>query len=269
MISVFLVLLTVAVAIELQETERRVLIGVTGMFAEGMDLRERLDWVQPQQTEKHVKAIYVGDALVRGYKAYFNIERSLPNAVVFPTGCNEDSHIFSFYLVPPDQVFLILANGPHDLTVNPNGGPIDLTASETSDDVKRLATEEIHRLELSDKKSFSAPLVTGAWFDAKRYIEMPNISTKFDGTRVTDFVKSLALWTGANSEDLIAADFKRIDERNLSWKTVSQRLKEVQSTDLRTSSIPKMCNHLYLNYPIIPKLLDAIDAGSCSGSLEV
>lgn len=251
-ITLFLVIS--AGAAQQYDAEGRILIGVSGTLMEGLDLRERLDWkARRHNNKKPVKASYIGQALVRGYKGYFNIQERDANAVVLPTGCHDDGHIFAFYLVAPEQLPLIVYGSPHDWTISSNGGTIDLTALETSQEVKELAQREIQRHGFSNEGSFSALLVTGMWFDAQHYVEMPVISTSHDdGTHVTSFVDSLALWSGANGQDLVANTFSQIRERNAAWKTVFEKVTQVKSTyqSNNETSYPKVCGHLYLNYLI-------------------
>jgi hypothetical protein len=104
------------------------LIGVSGTLQDGFPLRDRLDYTSPSpcndtapgDENKHVPAILIGKALVRGFKAYLDIKEpewrefredppQVPNAVVMPTGCSEHANIYWIHAVDSRQVNHILA----------------------------------------------------------------------------------------------------------------------------------------------------------------
>jgi hypothetical protein len=251
------------------------LIGVSGTLQDGFELRDRLDYKNPLDGAT-TKAQFVGKALVRGYKAYFDVKRPgwreykgepnpprVPNPVILATGCHNDANIYWMYLVAPEQVLSILAGEPRYLSITPDSGMIDLTAPETSENVKKLALSQIENAGLANVTSFAAPLVTGVWFDVDSFVESPIVYVKEDGTQVTSYDESLAKWAGVEREDLLlelrnGARLELVERKNRAWEEVYKtvRLAEADSSQTR---YPKLCqevrfgvglDHLRLNYPL-------------------
>jgi len=190
-----------------------VLVGISGTLQDGFPLRDRLDYMDHEGS--HIPAILVGKALVRGYKAYLDIKESgwreykeepsepqVPNAVVIPTGCYEHANIYWIYLTAAPNMINILAGEPRFLSITPDTGMIDLTATETEDLVRKLTRHEIQRQGKSDLESVALPLVTGVWFQDS-YIESPIVYVKDDKTQVTSYDGSLALWAGVERHELV------------------------------------------------------------------
>lgn len=259
------ILLVISFAFGSADEETFVLIGVSGTLQDGFELRDRLDHVDGA-THKITRAIFVGTALVRGYKSYLDIKQNgwreykqhpdkpqVPNPVVIPTGCYQDANVYWLYLVAPEQVLSILAGEPRYLSISPDTGLVDLTATETSENVRQLALRQMEALGHDANQTVCAvPLVTGVWFDADSFVESPIIYIKEDGTRVTSYDQSLALWAGVDRDDLPANDPK-------AWQTVLQKVRQVEADGTRMS-LPRLChdearfgvsnNHLRLNYPL-------------------
>jgi hypothetical protein len=128
---------------------------------DGFPLHNRLDY-QDSDARTTTKAIYVGKALVRGYKAYLDIKDEgwreyqsdlhhhhdhdstnnniIPNLndVVIPSGCWEHANIYWVYLIDSRQVMSILLHEPQFLSITHDTGLVDLTASETSENIVRI-----------------------------------------------------------------------------------------------------------------------------------
>ena len=259
------------------------LIGVSGTLQDGFELRDRLDYSACTLESSNcdngqtlIPAQLVGKALVRGYKSYLDIKQKgwreykedppqVPNPVVLPTGCFHDANVYWVYLVAPQQVLRILAGEPRYLSISPDTGLVDLTAPETSDIVKRLAQSQIQKLGFTNQTAFALPLVTGTWFDAQSFVESPVVFVKQDGTRVTSFDESLALWAGVDRNDLLADG--DLDRRDRAWKTVLAKAKEAEM-DATETAFPKLCHdavrfgvsndHLRLNYPLTEAEIQAV-----------
>ena len=261
------------------------LIGVSGTLQDGFELRNRLDYDGEDKStgsSRRVPAKFVGKALVRGYKAYFDVKREgwreykakpelprVPNPVVIPTGCFHDANIYWLYLVAPEQVLNILAGEPRFLSITPDTGLVDLEAIETSDDVKRLAQNQIRRFGHKNTTAFALPLVTGVWFDADAFAESPIAYTKEDGTQVTSFDESLALWAGVERQDLLSEDPEHADRKALAWDKVYQKVRQTEAANFPKAIFPQTCNdqvrfgvsndHLRLNYPLDQNDIQLID----------
>jgi hypothetical protein len=167
------------------------------------------------------------------------------------------------YLVAPEQVLSILSGEPRYLSITPDSGMIDLTASETSENVKKLALSQIENLGLANVTSFAAPLVTGVWFDADSFVESPVVHVKNDGTQVTSYDESLAKWAGIQRDDLLievrnGTPLEFVERKNQAWEQVYKTVRSAEADSSQTPH-PKMCqevrfgvglDHLRLNYPL-------------------
>lgn len=284
------------------DEQRFSLIGVSGTLQDGFELRNRLDY-HPCENGKDrgtscadgsspVPAKFVGKALVRGYKAYLDVKPQgwreykdvetgppqVPNPVVLATGCFQDANVYHLYLVAPQQVLKILAGEPRFLAITPDTGLIDLTADETSDAVRRLAAQQIATKlgdsALNNQTAIAVPLVTGTWFDATSFVESPVVYVKDDGTRVTSFDESLALWAGVDRSDLLLND--NSERGKHAWKDVLDKVRATECDDSSKANFPVMChnqvrfgvskNHLRLNYPLTQEEIVLALATDLSGN---
>ena len=157
----------------------------------------------------------------------------------------------------------ILAGEPRFLSISPDTGLIDLTANETSAVVGRLAAQQI-QAKLGDQANqtgIAVPLVTGTWFDATSFVESPAAYVKEDGTRVTSFETSLALWAGVDPKDLLQDNDAFAERRHQAWNAVLGKVREAEKDESYKAAFPVMChddqvrfgvsnNHLRLNYPL-------------------
>jgi len=256
-------MLAVACASDTDSTASRVakysIIGVSGTLQDGFPLRDRLDY---KTKDVSIPAIFIGKGLVRGYKAYLDIKDPgwreyiaagddddnnkidsipphIPNAVVLPTGCREDANVYWIYAVDNRQVLYILNGEPRFLSITPDTGLIDLLADETDERVRILAYQEIEKQGVHFNKSHIAiPLVTGVWFH-KSYIESPPVFIKSDGTKVTSYDGSLAIWAGVRRDALIASDDSTRQNEGVceteiaeahrhAWKQVHKAIREAE-----------------------------------------
>eukprot|EP00977_Amphora_coffeiformis_P017445 scaffold5684_cov169-Amphora_coffeaeformis.AAC.20 len=253
-----------------EEEDSFVLVGVSGTLQDGFELRNRLDYYEydkdPGSEEfvtRSVPARLVGTALVRGYKAYLDIKPpgyreykaepyppKVPNPVIIPTGCYHDANIYWLYLVKSQQVLHILAGEPRFLSITPDTGLVDLKAAETSDAVRQLALGQIQKHGFTNTDVFALPLVTGVWFDAASFVESPPAYLHEDGTRVTSYADSLALWTGVQTDDLlvVAEDDDGDGEgdtnmarRSQAWDAVYDKIRTAEADTFRRTKYPTMC----------------------------
>lgn len=75
-------------------------------------------------------------------------------------------------------------------------GLVDLKANETGPVVRFIARHERERQGKSDPSLVAFPIVTGAWHNPSSHVPSPVVYTKPDGTQVTNFPQSLAIWAG-------------------------------------------------------------------------
>ncbi|CAN0307842.1 unnamed protein product, partial [Ectocarpus sp. 6 AP-2014] len=210
------------------------LVGVSGGLQDGFAARHWLDYHSGREDES--KALLVGNALVKGYKAFLDVKQKgwrehveepgppLVNPVVVPSGCAEHANIYAIYAVDSRQVLNALLMEPRFLSMTPDTGLVDLTAEETGRFVRTLARHQASVEGKSDLESAAFLLVTGVWAPGG-LIESPVLYTKEDGTKVTDFPRSLALWAGTT-------DGARLDddsaERQRYWASFRQAIRQAE-----------------------------------------
>lgn len=109
-----------------------VIVGVSGGLQEGFPEHVRLDYNYGEEDE--VPAVFLGRALVRGYRSYLDVmepdwrqyaaepEQPLINCNVIPTGCYHHANEYWMYLVDSRQFLTILFHEPRFLSVAPDLG---------------------------------------------------------------------------------------------------------------------------------------------------
>jgi hypothetical protein len=179
-----------------------VMVGVSGGLQEGFPDHFRLDY------RKEGPAVFVGRALVRGYRSYLDVmqptwrqyvtepRQPLINCNVIPTGCFHHANEYWMYLVDARQFLSVLMHEPRFLSITPDLGLVDLTAEETSPVVRHIAESQIGVQLKGDYSAVAFPIVTAAWYNVESHIPSPILYTKADGTQVTNFPQSLAIWVG-------------------------------------------------------------------------
>jgi hypothetical protein len=181
-----------------------------------------------------VKALFVGRALVRGCRAYLDVmqpgwrqyspepQQPLINSVVMVTGCHEHANQYWVYLVDSRQFLSILNNEPRFLAITPDTGLVDLESNETEDAVRHFAFHELNRREVDgvtrgakmDRSTVAIPMVVAIHYH-ESFISSPPIRAHADGTLITNFPESLALWANVSDADrtaTISAESERVDQ---------------------------------------------------------
>lgn len=202
-----------------------IIVGVSGGLQAGFPDHENLDYHPGKEDE--VQAVFLGRALVRGYKSYLDVmepdwrqytpepRQPLINCNVYPSGCYEHSNQYWIYLVDTRQFLTILMKEPRFLSITPDLGLVDLTVRETSPVVKHIAAHEISKQGKTNSSYIGFPIVTAAWFNPSSHVESPILYTLEDGTQVTNFAQSLATWAGVISEDSCSAAVDGGDNENV------------------------------------------------------
>lgn len=233
------------------------IVGVSGGLQDGFPERPKMDY--HHDLEDEVKAIYLGKALVRGYKAFLDVMQPgwrqyveepgqpLINSNVFASGCYEHANEYWVYLIDSRQVMAVLNNEPRFLSITPDTGKVDLTAEETSPVVKDLFQTIIEQQGKTDKDSVAIPLVTAVWFQRESHVPSPPIQTKADGTQITNFPESLALWANVNDKDRTAmlscqedqtcpADAKKAEQRY--WDGIRSAVRNAEKSFSELTEAP-------------------------------
>ncbi|CAM9286802.1 unnamed protein product [Choristocarpus tenellus] len=209
------------------------LVGVSGGLQEGFPARKYLDYRHGMEGE--VKASLIGNALVRGYKAYLDVKQEgwreyipepgqpLVNPVVIPSGCDEHANIYAIYAVDERQLIHALNTEPRLLSMSPDTGLVDLTAEETDQEVKDLARHHAVVEGKTDMDRAAFLLVTGVYY-VDTLIETPVVYTKSDGTEITDYPRGIAAWAG--TEDI--ARFDPEDGGRKYWESIRRAARAVE-----------------------------------------
>jgi hypothetical protein len=192
-----------------------VIVGVSGGLQAGFPDHNKIDY-HPGEVDE-VQGVFLGRALVRGYKSYLDVMETdwrqytpepgqpLINSNVYPSGCHEHANQYWMYLVDKRQFFTILMMEPRFLSIAPDLGLVDLTVRETSPVVKHIALHEISKQGKQNSSYVAFPIVTAAWFNPSSHVESPVLYTLADGTEITNFAQSLAMWAGVIAEDSCTA----------------------------------------------------------------
>lgn len=211
-------------------SQQYIFIGVSGGLQDGFPDHIKMDYNAGQIDE--VKAIFIGKALVRGCKAYLDVmqegwrqyspepEQPSINSVVLVSGCHEHANEYWIYAADSRQVLTILNNEPRFLSITPDTGLVDLLANETSDAVKALARREIKRLGKLNHEQVAFPIVVAVWYH-ESFVPSPPISIHSDGTAITNFPESLALWANVNDTDRMAGCDNGYEECDASPQVVA------------------------------------------------
>jgi len=200
------VLLFLVLPIINAETEY-MLIGVSGGLQEGFPAHSKLHY--EKEGEQKVKALFLGRGLVRGYKAFLDVmepgwreyldsedpnQQPVINSNVFASGCYEHANEYWLYLVDSRQTLAVLMNEPRFLSITPDTGFVELQAKETSPLVKQFFQTHFQQQSRQHIENVAIPLVTCVHFQENSHIPSPPMYRHDDGTLVTNFPDSLALW---------------------------------------------------------------------------
>ncbi|GAX22173.1 hypothetical protein FisN_19Lh233 [Fistulifera solaris] len=198
------------------------IVGVSGGLQDGFPERSKMDYHHGQ--DDAVPAVFLGKALVRGYKAFLDVMQPgwrqyieepgqpLINSNVFPSGCYEHANEYWIYLIDSRQVMAVLNNEPRFLSITPDTGMVDLRAEETSPVVRALLEQMIQQQGKSDLEQVAIPLVTAVWFQKESHVPSPPIRIHEDGTYITNFPESLALWANVSDADRTALQEECADQ---------------------------------------------------------
>jgi hypothetical protein len=128
------------------------------------------------------------------------------NSNVFATGCHEHANEYWIYLIDARQAMSVLLNEPRFLSITPDTGLLDLTVADTAhyQTVNDFMLQEIRQQNKTDTTQIAVPLVTAVWFQGESHVPSPPVSVLADGTAVTNFPESLALWAAVNDSDRTA-----------------------------------------------------------------
>lgn len=177
-------------------------LAVSGTIEEGFELRKNIDWCS-EDGSSYFNAVFLGQGLCRGAKMFLDVkeqgsreyDRSVParvNPAMVLTGTASDANVYSVYLIDERACVNALLGEPRYLSMAPDALRLDLLDPLTSPRVVEFA-----RAKLADANATScAVLSVVAAYNSCRFVEAPPFEVREDGTRVTSFRKSLALFAG-------------------------------------------------------------------------
>ena len=203
---------------------KRVIVAVSGTIQDGFELRKNIDYRHSSNNnDKVVEAVFLGWAMVRGVKMYFDVkdessreyDPKVPhrvNPAMVLTGDASHANRYALYIIDERACLEALLGEPRLLTMAPDAVRIDLDDPLTSPDVASLARammEEFctNEFETTFQTDQCACLAVVACYKPRTFIAAPPFKIREDGTEITSFQESLASFaginTGANSTDVV------------------------------------------------------------------
>jgi hypothetical protein len=190
------------------------IVAVSGTLEEGFPLRPNLDFLSEiNEGNAEVRAIFLGHALVRGVRAFLDMKdpasrefRDPPalnpvNPALVASGNNNDANISSIYLIDRRQALRALLNEPRYLSMVPDLAKVDIHAAETDESVRKLLLQAIRETPgITNQNQATVLQVISTWKSC-HFVPSPVLTTKHDGTRVTDFPNSLAKFAGTTDAE--------------------------------------------------------------------
>ena len=130
-------------------------------------------------------------------------QQPLINSVNMVSGCHEHANQYWVYLIDSRQALAVLSNEPRFLSITPDTALVDLEAAETDEAVRILARHEVSRQRKTEQSQVAIPIVVATYYHTS-FVPSPPIAIHADGTNVTNFPNSLALWAKVNDSDRTA-----------------------------------------------------------------
>lgn len=223
-------------------------LAVSGGLQDGFPDHIKMDF---RSEEEYVPAIFIGKALVRGTKSFLDVMQSgwrqyspeplqpLINSVVMVSGCHEHANQYWVYAVDSRQLLTVLNNEPRFLAITPDTGLIDLTVAETSEIVKQLGSYEISKRGMTNTNQIALPIVVTTYYHDS-FIPSPVIGYTADGSAVTNFPESLAVWANVNDSDrtagcddtdnqICAASHETIKAQRRYWEGIRHAIRSAEN----------------------------------------
>jgi len=201
----------------------RVIIAVSGTIQCGFELRSNIDYKGCSNNhtgnddnaegvqEETVKAIFLGYAVVRGVKMYFDIKDTMAreydpetphrvNPAMVLTGDPFDANQYALYLVDERACLQALLGEPRMLTMAPDAVRIELDDKDTSPEVSALARAIIRKDGKSNINQCAVMAVVSC-YTLSTFVAAPAKEIREDGTRVTSFRESLQKFANIKNDE--------------------------------------------------------------------
>jgi len=221
-----------------------VLLAVSGTLQQGFPLNKHLD-------HPETKSVFVGWGLVRGVKSYFDIktkdvsrEFSENDLTKFPTvnpcavvtGNKLHANVYALYQVDVRAALKALCGEPRYLSITPDAVKVDLTAEETSENVRKVMRQYIKEQGFKNMDECAVLAVVSVVWRGPTFVENPVLYIKPDGTEVTNFHEGIAKW--AETSDALRgtpAYFQAIHKKIDLCEELFKFTKPVYGTDVNTA----------------------------------
>jgi len=221
-----------------------VLLAVSGTLQQGFPLNKHLD-------HPETKSVFVGWGLVRGVKSYFDIktkdvsrEFSENDLTKFPTvnpcavvtGNKLHANVYALYQVDVRAALKALCGEPRYLSITPDAVKVDLTAEETSENVRKVMRQYIKEQGFKNMDECAVLAVVSVVWRGPTFVENPVLYIKPDGTEVTNFHEGIAKW--AETSDTLRgtpAYFQAIHKKIDLCEELFKFTKPVYGTDVNTA----------------------------------
>mmetsp|Transcript_15324 Transcript_15324/g.21352 ORF Transcript_15324/g.21352 Transcript_15324/m.21352 type:complete len:301 (+) Transcript_15324:206-1108(+) len=205
----------------------RVIVAVSGTIQCGFELRSNIDFTDRSNNntneddnaeggqEETVKAIFLGYAVVRGVKMYFDIKDTMAreydpetphrvNPAMVLTGDRFDANQYALYLVDERACLQALLGEPRMLTMAPDAVRIELDDKDTSPEVSALARAIIRKDGKSNINQCAVMAVVSC-YTLSTFMAAPAKEIREDGTHLTSFRESLQKFANIkNDEDSVS-----------------------------------------------------------------
>ena len=203
-----------------------VIVAVSGTIQDGFELRKNIDY-RPvsydgnDNEEGIVEAVFLGWAVVRGVRMYLDVKEATSreydpevphrvNPAMVLTGDANDANRYALYAVDERACLEALLGEPRMLTMTPDSVRIDLNDPLTSHEVSSLARAMMRvSFGRNDTSSVAyrtdqcAVLAVVACYKLQTFVPAPPFTVREDGTRITSFQESLALFAGIDGDNIL------------------------------------------------------------------
>jgi hypothetical protein len=270
---------------------KRRLLAVSGTLQEGFALRKNLDGVREED-----KAVFIGFALVRGVKMYFDVKpegcrehvrkdfededeegrrrqrRPNMNPALVVTNDWNDANVYHVFAVTEEALCEALANEPRYLGIAPDVAKVDLWAKETSESVRVAAGVSggvsggggrgVEGENDDDDTRYATMLTVVAYgIPGARAVEAKGYA-KEDGCRVTTFAECSARAFGDEKPPFTTRDanIRKAQKGNLASQSPSSSSKDDDEEihdAINTTKIIRLREDLYgARSSFSPRLID-------------
>ena len=271
--------------------KKRRLLAVSGTLQDGFALRKNLDGIKEED-----KAVFIGFALVRGVKMYFDVKpegcrehvhkkdfededeegrrrqrRPNMNPALVVTNDWNDANVYHVFAVTEEALCEALANEPRYLGIAPDVAKVDLWAKETSESVRVAAGVGsvsggggggVGGENDDDDTRYATMLTVVAYgIPGARAVEAKGYA-KEDGCRVTTFAECSARAFGDEKPPFTTRDanIRKAQKGNLASQSPSSSSKdddEEINDAINTTKIIRLREDLYgARSSFSPRLID-------------